>query len=112
MLPQLQHSCLVVGAVAVALNIAPVALTIPVVLAASCAFMLPVATPPNAIVFGSGKAYNPRYDESRFCLKYYWNVSGNNICVLSRTNDILRIMFTKNILVTLFNRFCESKCSS
>ncbi len=32
----------------------PAILAIPAAIAASCAFMLPVATPPNAIVYGSG----------------------------------------------------------
>jgi len=45
----------VVAGVAVKAGIAPLELIIPVALSASCAFMLPVATPPNAIVFGSGK---------------------------------------------------------
>lgn len=43
----------VVAGVAVGLNENPLWLTIPVTIASSCAFMLPMATPPNAIVFAS-----------------------------------------------------------
>ncbi len=42
------------AAVASAFDIPPLLLLIPVSFAASCAFMMPVATPPNTIVFGSG----------------------------------------------------------
>ena len=42
------------AALAPGLGLEPLRLIVPAALAASCAFMLPVATPPNAIVFGSG----------------------------------------------------------
>ena len=43
----------IAGAVATALGVDPVAFMLPVALSASIGFMLPVATPPNAIVFGN-----------------------------------------------------------
>lgn len=43
------------AAMSVQLDIDPRLLLIPATVSASCAFMLPIATPPNAIVFGSGK---------------------------------------------------------
>jgi sodium-dependent dicarboxylate transporter 2/3/5 len=45
----------IVHGVALGLGIDPMLLAVPTALAASCAFMLPAATPPNAIVFGSGQ---------------------------------------------------------
>lgn len=44
----------VVAGIAIGLNIPLLNLLIPVTMASSCAFMLPMATPPNAIVFASG----------------------------------------------------------
>jgi sodium-dependent dicarboxylate transporter 2/3/5 len=43
------------AAVSVAMEVSPVLLMIPAVLSASCAFMLPVATAPNAVIYGSGQ---------------------------------------------------------
>lgn len=50
----------VMAAIAIKTGYDPLVFVIPVTLAASCAFMLPVATPPNAIVFSSGKVSIPR----------------------------------------------------
>ena len=44
-----------VGALALAQDASPLLYAVPAAVAASCAFMMPVATPPNAIVFGAGQ---------------------------------------------------------
>lgn len=50
----------VMGAIAVQAGLPPLMLTVPITIAASCAFMLPVATPPNAIVFATGQITIPQ----------------------------------------------------
>src|SRR5690606_24361610 len=45
----------VAASLAIGVGHHPLVLTVPVAIAASCAFMMPVATPPNAIVYGTGR---------------------------------------------------------
>lgn len=45
----------ILGGVAIGIGMDPMTLLIPAAFAATCAFMLPVGTPPNAIVFSTGR---------------------------------------------------------
>ncbi len=56
------------GAIAVQGGMDPLVLVVPVTLAASCAFMLPVATPPNAILFATGEIRIPQMVRAGFWL--------------------------------------------
>ncbi|HEX6644395.1 MAG TPA: SLC13 family permease, partial [Gemmatimonadales bacterium] len=58
----------IAGALAVGLGESPLLLVIPAALAASCGFMLPVATPPNAIVYASGRIPMGRMIRAGFLL--------------------------------------------
>src|SRR5699024_6881993 len=58
----------IMAALAVALDIHPYSVMIVAAVRASCAFMLPVATPPNAVVFGSGYLRIPDMAKSGFLL--------------------------------------------
>jgi sodium-dependent dicarboxylate transporter 2/3/5 len=45
----------ILAAAGISAGIAPEVLMVPAAMTASCAFMLPVATAPNTVVYGSGK---------------------------------------------------------
>jgi solute carrier family 13 (sodium-dependent dicarboxylate transporter), member 2/3/5 len=56
------------GALAVSLGQNPLLFMVPIALAANCSYMLPVGTPPNAIVYGSGLITLPQMARAGFLL--------------------------------------------
>ncbi|HJL95763.1 MAG: anion transporter [Gammaproteobacteria bacterium] len=73
----------VVAAIAVQSNFNPLLVTAAVALAASCAFMLPVATPPNAIVFGSGLIKVPQMAKAGLLINILGILVVSMVAVLS-----------------------------
>ena len=73
----------VVAAVAIQSDFNPILLTAAVGLAASCAFMLPVATPPNAIVFGSGLIRVPQMARAGFLINILGIIIVSFVAVVS-----------------------------
>jgi sodium-dependent dicarboxylate transporter 2/3/5 len=61
----------VIAASAAGLGLAPAPLLVAVAVAASCAFMLPVATPPNAIVFASGQVTIAQMARAGFAMNLF-----------------------------------------
>jgi solute carrier family 13 (sodium-dependent dicarboxylate transporter), member 2/3/5 len=58
----------ILASVAIMMGQDPLILAIPAAIGASCAFMLPVATPPNAIVYGSGLVSIPQMAKAGFMI--------------------------------------------
>jgi Na+/H+ antiporter NhaD/arsenite permease-like protein len=61
----------VIAGIADALHMNPIMLGLPMCLGASCASMMPMGTPPNAIVFASGHIQMEANDANRICDEYY-----------------------------------------
>lgn len=70
------------GALAAAQGMSPEMLAIPAAVAASCAFMMPVATPPNAIVFGTGQLPIQAMIKAGFALNLFGVVLVTLLCYL------------------------------
>ncbi|MEE4639420.1 MAG: SLC13 family permease [Wenzhouxiangella sp.] len=64
----------ILAAAAIGIGENPLLFIIPAALAASCAFMLPVATPPNAIVYGSGLLTVPMMVKAGLLLNLFFIV--------------------------------------
>jgi sodium-dependent dicarboxylate transporter 2/3/5 len=73
------------AATAMAANIEPVLLMVPAAMSASCAFMLPVATAPNSVVYGSGMVTTKLMAREGFALNLCGAFIITIVCYLSLT---------------------------
>jgi sodium-dependent dicarboxylate transporter 2/3/5 len=71
----------IAGSLALGTDVAPFLFVMPIALAASAAFMLPVATPPNTLVFGTGYVTLPQMMRAGILL----NVLGAAIIAVATT---------------------------
>jgi len=70
----------ILAAAALATEIEPALLMVPAAMSASCAFMLPVSTAPNAIIFGSGKVSIREMARHGFAINLLGAVIISSVC--------------------------------
>lgn len=75
----------VLAAAALAANVSPELIMVPAAISASCAFMLPVATAPNTVVFGSGMIAIKRMAREGFLLNFIAAGIVSVVCYLVMT---------------------------
>lgn len=79
----------VIAAIALQVGENPLLLAIPITLASSCAFMMPIATPPNAIVFASGHMHIPHMIKAGI--------------VLNIVSIVLIVLWSQSIMLSAFD---------
>ena len=72
----------ILGAAALASGLDPKLLMIPAAMSASCAFMLPVATIPNAVIFGTGEVSVKRMAQEGLVLNLFGTIVVAGTCYL------------------------------
>jgi sodium-dependent dicarboxylate transporter 2/3/5 len=75
----------ILAAAALAAGISPELIMVPAAMSASCAFMLPVATGPNTVVFGTGQITIARMAREGFIINLLGAVVISSVCYLLLT---------------------------
>jgi len=75
----------ILAATAITADMDPLILMVPAAISASCAFMLPVATAPNAVIFGSEKISVDRMIREGFILNIIGTLIITSVCYILLT---------------------------